>query len=198
MDNEKQTDTSKDELMLVNRIYGLSSDYKPEDIVNIPTKYAYSNMKLRSSILEPLENLIDDTASEGYTFVVSMGYRTYKEQKSLYNSYAKSYGKSEADSFVARPGHSEYETGLSFDLEPYKYVKKVKDVKTSAEYQWLRDNAYRYGFIFRYITYCFSCFDNITVRVSKSGTSTSRGFDPLTSPTTPTNSSWFIIRSARL
>lgn len=150
MENEKQTDTSKDELMLVNRIYGLSSDYKPEDIVNVPTKYAYSNMKLRSSILEPLENLIDDAASEGYTFVVSMGYRTYKEQKSLYNSYAKSYGKSEADSFVARPGHSEYETGLSFDLEPYKYVKKVKDVKTSAEYQWLRDNAYRYGFIFRF------------------------------------------------
>ena len=150
IDNSKQTDTSKEELMLVNRLYGLSSDYKPADIVSIPTKYAYNNMKLSNSILEPLYNLIDDAASEGYTFVVSMGYRTYKEQKTLYNSYAKSYGKSEADEFVARPGHSEYETGLSFDLEPYKYVKKVKDVKTSAEYKWLRENAYRYGFIFRF------------------------------------------------
>ena len=149
-DNEKQTDTSKNELMLVNRLYGLSSNYKPDDIVDVPIKYAYSNMKLKRGILENIENLIDDAANEGYTFVVSMGYRTYKEQKSLYNSYAKSYGKSEADEFVARPGHSEYETGLSFDLEPYKYVKKVKNVKTSAEYTWLRENAHRYGFIFRF------------------------------------------------
>ena len=149
-DNEKQTDTSKEELMLVNRLYGLPSDYVPSDIVTVPIKYAYNNIKLKSSILEKIENLVDDAANEGYTFVVSMGYRSYKEQKSIYNSYAKSYGKSEADQFVARPGHSEYETGLSFDLEPYKYVKKVTNTKDSEEYKWLRENAYKYGFIFRF------------------------------------------------
>ena len=136
--------------MLVNRIYGLSSDYVPEDIVKVPIAYAYSNIKLKSSILENIESLVSDAKAEGYTFVVSMGYRTYKEQKNLYNSYAKSYGKSEADLYVARAGHSEYETGLSFDLEPYKYVKKVKNIKSSEEYKWLRENAYKYGFIFRF------------------------------------------------
>ncbi len=150
LDNMKLTDTSKGDLMLVNRIYGLASDYQPEDIVTVPTKFAYSNVKLKNSILENIENLVDDAANEGYTFVVSMGYRTYKEQKNLYNSYAKSYGKSEADEYVARPGHSEYETGLSFDLEPYKYKKKVKNIKDSDEYKWLRENAYKYGFIFRF------------------------------------------------
>ena len=136
--------------MLVNRLYGLNSSYAPQDIVKIPSRYAYDNMKISNSILENIESLIEDARSEGYTFVVSSGYRTYKEQKALYDSYASSYGKSEADTYVARAGHSEYETGLSFDLEPYKYSSNVKDIKESNEYLWLRDNAHKYGFIFRF------------------------------------------------
>ena len=149
VDNEKETDTSKGELMLVNRLYGLKSDYAPEDIVKLPIKYSYSGIKLSNSILGSLESLIDDASAEGYTFVVSYGYRSYKEQKNLYNSYASASGKSEADQYVARAGHSEYETGLSFDLEPYKYSTKEKE-KNSPEYTWLRENAYKYGFIFRF------------------------------------------------
>ena len=122
MDNERETDTSKEELMLVNRMYGLDSKYTPEDIITIPIKYAYSGIKIKNSILDSIISLIDAAKEEGYTFVVSYGYRTYKEQKKLYDSYANSYGKASADEYVARPGHSEYETGLSFDLEPYKDI----------------------------------------------------------------------------
>jgi D-alanyl-D-alanine carboxypeptidase len=147
---ERETDTSKGELMLVNRLYGLNSEYTPEDIVTIPSKYAYDNIKISNSILENIQEMAEDAKAEGYTFVVSSGFRTYKEQKSLYNSYASSYGKNEADKYVARAGHSEYETGLSFDFEPYKYTSKVSDIKTSAEYLWLRENAHKYGFIFRF------------------------------------------------
>ncbi len=150
IDNAKQTDISKGELMLVNRLYGLSSDYVPEDITTIPIKYAYDNVKISNSILDSITSLIEDAKAEGFTFVVSSGYRSYKEQKKLYNSASSSYGKSEADEYVARAGHSEYQTGLSFDLEPYIYTKKVKKVKDSSEYKWLRENAYKYGFIFRF------------------------------------------------
>ena len=150
IDNEKETDTSKGNLMLVNRLYGLNKEYVPENIVKIPELYAYSGMKISNDILENVISLIEDAKEEGFTFVVSSGYRTYKEQKSLYNSYANSYGKSAADEYVARPGHSEYETGLSLDIEPYKYTSKVKNVKDSEEYKWLRENAYNYGFIFRF------------------------------------------------
>lgn len=150
MDNERETDTSKEELMLVNRMYGLDSKYTPEDIITIPIKYAYSGIKIKNSILDSIISLIDAAKEEGYTFVVSYGYRTYKEQKKLYDSYANSYGKASADEYVARPGHSEYETGLSFDLEPYKDMSKVKNIKELEEYSWLRDNAHKYGFIFRF------------------------------------------------
>ena len=150
MDNERETDTSKEELMLVNRMYGLDSKYTPEDIITIPIKYAYSGIKIKNSILDSIISLIDAAKEGGYTFVVSYGYRTYKEQKKLYDSYANSYGKASADEYVARPGHSEYETGLSFDLEPYKDMSKVKNIKELEEYSWLRDNAHKYGFIFRF------------------------------------------------
>ncbi len=148
LDNEKETDTSKNELMLVNRIYGLNKEYVPDDIASVPTQYAYSGKKLRQVVIDAIIMLCDDAKENGFTFVVSDAYRTYKEQEKLYNSYAKSNGKSEADKIVARPGHSEYETGLSFNLVPYN--KYYKTPKLSEEYLWLKDNAYKYGFIFRF------------------------------------------------
>ena len=148
IDNEKETDTSKNELMLVNRLYGLSEDYKVEDIVDVPTKYAYSGKKISQSILDNIIDLCESAKTEGYTFVVSDGFRSYKDQNDLYNSYANNYGKMEADKIVARPGHSEYETGLSFNLEIYG--KNYDNYEVSPEYIWLKDNAYKFGFIFRF------------------------------------------------
>jgi D-alanyl-D-alanine carboxypeptidase len=148
LDNMKDTDISKNELMLVNRIYGLSEEFVPEDLVEVPSKYAYSGKKLSQSVLDEVIKLIDDGKNQGYTFVISDGYRSYKEQKDIYDSYADYYGMSETDTFVARPGHSEYQTGMSFDLKPYNKV--IDDVSNNEEYLWLRENAYKYGFIFRF------------------------------------------------
>ena len=147
LDNEKETDTSKGSLMLVNRIYGLPSDYEPDDIVDVPSLYAYTGKKISNSILNDIISLIEAGKEEGYTFVVSDGYRSYKEQENIYNNYKNSYGESEADIYVAKPGHSDYQTGMSFDLMPYNKV--IDNPSESDEYKWLKDNAYKYGFIFR-------------------------------------------------
>lgn len=146
-DNEKKTDISKGELMLVNRLYGLESDYEPDDIVDVSSQYAYSGVKISEKILDNIIALIEDASSEGYTFVMSDGYRSYKEQETIFEKYKNAYGYNEADKIVARAGHSEYQTGISFNLVPlYKNYDKPKE---SDEYKWLSDNAYRYGFIFR-------------------------------------------------
>lgn len=147
MDNEKKTDTSKGSLMLVNRIYGLPSDYEPDDIVDVPSLYAYTGKKISNSILNDIISLIEAGKEEGYTFVVSDGYRSYKEQENIYNNYKNSYGESEADIYVAKPGHSDYQTGMSFDLMPYNKV--IDNPSESDEYKWLKENAHKYGFIFR-------------------------------------------------
>ncbi len=148
IDEEKDTDTSKGILMLVNRLYGLNKEYEVGDIVDVPVKYAYNGKKLSNILLDDLKNMCDEASQSGYTLVVSDGYRSYDEQEKLYNSYVSSNGRSEADKVVARPGHSEYETGLSLDLVPYN--KNYDTPKASEEYIWLRENAHRYGFIFRF------------------------------------------------
>ena len=134
IDNMKDTDVSKGELMLVNRIYGLKSDYEPSDIITVSSQYALSGVKISESIMDDITNMILAAKEEGYTFVLSDGYRSYKEQEKIFNQYKDSWGIEEADRLVARPGHSEYQTGLSFDIVPYYYVESVDDVKKSKEY----------------------------------------------------------------
>lgn len=147
IDNMKEADTSKGNLILINRIYGVDSDYEVDDIIKVPVQYAYSGVKISESILDDIIMLIDAAKENGYTFVLSDGYRSYKEQEKLYNSYKNSAGIKEADRVAARPGHSEYETGISFNIVPYNKV--YESPKESEEYKWLYDNAYKYGFIFR-------------------------------------------------
>ena len=146
-ENVKETDTSKGNLMIVNKFYGLPSDYEPE-LVLVSSTYAYANKYVSSAIYDDLVGLLDAARGNGFTLVVSQGYRSYAEQEETYNNYKSSYSTREADEFVARPGHSEYQTGLGVDIEPYN--KNVEDVTQSAEHKWLINNAYKYGFILRY------------------------------------------------
>ena len=170
LDNEKETDTSKGNLMLVNRLYGLSKDYEPEDIIDVPVSISYSGVKISKSILENIEELIEAGKEAGHTFVLSDGYRSYEAQKKMFESYKNSYGYEEADKNVARPGHSEYQTGISFQIVPYNKV--FDKPRESTEYLWLKDNAYKYGFIFRYPEdkKDITLFDSYTWRLRYVGT----------------------------
>ena len=134
--------------MLVNRLYVLSKDYEPDDIIDVPVSISYSGVKISKSILSNIEELISAAKDEGYIFVLSDGYRSYADQEKMFNNYKNSYGYEEADKNVARPGHSEYQTGISFQIVPYNKV--FDKPRESEEYKWLKDNAYKYGFIFRY------------------------------------------------
>lgn len=148
IDTTYKTDISKNELMLVNRLYGLESNYKPEDLMDAPLDYSLAGVQISRQAMEAAIPMIEEAKKVGYTFILTSGYRSYKDQERIYNSYVDSYGMSEADELVAKPGHSEYQTGLSFDLEPYGVV--ITDAKSSEQYLWLKENAYKFGFIFRF------------------------------------------------
>lgn len=93
-----------------------------------------------------------------------------KHKKKMFESYKNSYGYEEADKNVARPGHSEYQTGISFQIVPYNKV--FDKPRESTEYLWLKDNAYKYGFIFRYPEdkKDITLFDSYTWRLRYVGT----------------------------
>ena len=116
--------------LIANKTYSLPSDYNPG--VD-PTAYA------------ALMDMFAGAASEGVSLWVASGFRSYDTQNWLYNNYVAMDGKAAADMYSARPGHSEHQTGLAFDLNV------VADYFAwTVEGVWLANNCWKYGFIIRY------------------------------------------------
>ena len=95
-----------------------------------------------------------DASSIGYNMWIQSGYRSYDYQKDLYNGYVKRKGQAAADKSSARPGSSEHQTGLAFDIcvkdatGTYPCISSA--FNDTAPAKWLAANAYKYGYILRY------------------------------------------------
>lgn len=145
--NMSEVDTTKNELMLVNKYHYLSDTYVPDDLVDISTSYAYDNNQIRSIAYDDMKSMFNAAKEAGYILIVNSSYRSYEWQKTVYNSRKVQYGLNYADKYVARPGNSEHQTGLALDIVEYGSSAEFKD---SEAYTWLSANAYKYGFIERY------------------------------------------------
>ena len=150
---EFNTDTSKDTSMLVNKYYLLGSDYEPNDLVTISQTYSWGDQgsqKTRKVTYDAFLEMWNSAKEEqGYYLMVSSSYRSYNEQEIVYNNYKDKKGQKYADGIAARPGSSEHQTGLSLDIFSKLNSNKntFKDTETA---KWLKDNAYKFGFILRY------------------------------------------------
>lgn len=140
-------------LVLVNKFYYLPENYERADIEPISLQYAYHNNKAATIVIENFELMRQDVEDElGIHLMVNSSYRPYSDQEEIYNEYKKKSLKY-ADSYAARPGHSEHQTGLSIDLTSleHPYINNTEDsFDKSAEYEWLKNNCHKYGFILRY------------------------------------------------
>lgn len=149
-DYDIDTDTKKDYLMLVNKYYHLNSDYSPSDLVNISNQYYYGEgHKIRSIVYDAFIDMWNQAKEDGITLIINSSYRTYEEQQAVYDEYKNSRGTTYADSIAARPGYSEHQTGLSLDIFSTEYTTTA-NFKDSPAHNWLKENAYKYGFIQRY------------------------------------------------
>ena len=130
--------------MLVNKHYSLTSDYKP-DLVrldNCSTDEHY----LTKEAKEAWDKMCKAAAKDGYALDVTSSYRSYSDQVATEKYYLKLYGQNYINKYVARPGFSEHQTGLSLDVKS----KKGSPFKTTKEYTWMVNNSYKYGFILRF------------------------------------------------
>lgn len=82
---------------------------------------------------------------DGISLFVKSGYRSYIDQKIIYNGYVARDGQQAADRYSARPGHSEHQTGLAFDLN-----STSTSFEHTPEAKWIAANCHKYGFIVRY------------------------------------------------
>lgn len=134
------------ETMLVNKYRNLKDDYAPE-LVNIDLEYSSDdNQKATKDTVEAFINMAEDMKKEGLYIIANSSYRSYKEQEEIYNLYTKKYGGQYAKEYAALPGYSEHQTGYVIDI-----ANKDHDIfDGTQEFQWLKKNAYKYGFILRY------------------------------------------------
>lgn len=136
-------------LILVNSQNKIPEDYEVELTELKNDKY------VDSRIYPDLQNMFNDARAEGIYPEVTSGYRTTEKQQSLMDQKidaykAEGYSDSEAEElasqWVAEPGTSEHQLGLALDINADNTGKSTnQDV-----YDWLYNNAYKYGFILRY------------------------------------------------
>ena len=94
--------------------------------------------------------LFSDAKAEGHALKVASGYRSFADQRYIYNGYAAQSGKEAADRFSARAGHSEHQSGLAFDVNLPDLDQLLTSFGDSPVGKWIAENAHRYGFIIRY------------------------------------------------
>lgn len=115
---------------------------------SLPSAYGH---QLREEPTEAARTMFADAKSAGYNLIVGSGYRSYSTQQTIFNNYASQYGEAKANTFSARPGQSEHQTGLGFDVARADRKCFIDDCFGSMpEAKWIAENSYKYGFIVRY------------------------------------------------
>ena len=153
LDKEIYTDTRPStnlntNYLLVNKFNYLDSNYIPENLELLDNSYAKSGIYLVKEAKDNIEKLISDAKNDGMNIRVISAYRSYSYQENLYNNYVKNDGVENADTYSARPGYSEHQTGLVVDVT--RAFDDFNNFENTDEYNWMLDNAANYGFILRY------------------------------------------------
>ena len=119
-----------DGTLVVNKSYSLPADFNPG---------------LDATCEAQFYKLQNDAAAAGLDIYLSSGFRSYDLQNEIYNNYAARDGVEKADTYSARPGYSEHQTGLAID------VNQIDDTFIGTpEAIWLEEHCHEYGFILRY------------------------------------------------
>ncbi|WP_210139720.1 M15 family metallopeptidase [Staphylococcus sp. GDY8P120P] len=125
-----------DEILVVNKDISLPAHFNPGE-----------NEVAR----EALHKFLNDGNKKGYHLSSASGFRSYQTQEQLFNRYVQRDGKAAANKYSAKPGHSEHQTGLTYDIVSENTDTNFKtSFGKTEEGQWIKHNAHKYGFIIRY------------------------------------------------
>lgn len=139
---------------LVDPIYRLPKSYMPPPTLT-STDYANvrGNEKLRRVVIGDLKDLVRAAKADGVRLKIVSGYRSWSEQKYLYEREVENLGVEQGRLSVARPGHSEHHLGTAIDFgspDDSKQAWNYDDWGNTAAGGWLRQNSWRFGFLLSY------------------------------------------------
>ena len=134
--------------ILVNKYNHLSEQYIPKDLELVSNEHSTGNVQLVKEAKNQFEIMSSSAKKENLNVIAFSGYRDYTYQKNLYNTYLQKDSQEKVDTYSARAGYSEHQTGLSVDI--YNGIYDYNNFEQTKEFKWLKDNAHKYGFILRY------------------------------------------------
>lgn len=133
---------------LVNKYYYLREDFLPDNLEELSEEYSKGGIYLVKEARDAFVNLVIDAKKENLTIRAISAYRGYTYQENLYHNYVLQDGVELADTYSARPGFSDHQTGLAVDID--NTVVNYNNFDTTKEFTWMMEHMEDYGFILRY------------------------------------------------
>ncbi len=118
-------------ILLVNKSYLLPESYSPGGLL--------------PEVKSAFDDMVAAAAGDGIKLYVVSGFRSYGTQEYLYESYLKRDPQETVDTYSARPGASEHQTGMAIDVN-----RCSSSFAGTPEAIWLAEHCAEYGFIVRY------------------------------------------------
>lgn len=144
-----------DILVLVNKEHALPNHFEPHDLVVPDVRFPFAEddpkKQLRKEAADALEELFRAAEADGiYLFAVS-GYRSYERQEAIFAANVEKHGEDHANTFSAKAGESEHQTGLVMDVTSQEVgFDLLTEFGESEAGKWLEQHAHEYGYIIRY------------------------------------------------
>ena len=139
-------------LQKYSRVYFLNENYYPERLAQIDEEYLLDpddDEFFHARAMEHLEDLMEEAEDEGLDLKITSAYRSFDEQVDLKGQYLQTYGEG-ANTFSADQGYSEHQLGTAVDFTTPEIGALTEAFAETEEYEWLLENAHRYGFILSY------------------------------------------------
>lgn len=152
-DLQKIVSTDKELLAKYSKVYFLNENYVPKELTYIDTKFTFEKTRqyqFSAKAYPFLNRLLVDASGANLNLLVASAFRSFKEQSGLKSSYRMTFGTTAANKFSADQGYSEHQLGTAVDFTTPAVGASFKNFDKTAEYTWLTNNAYKYGFILSY------------------------------------------------
>lgn len=149
---DKLSKTDEELLQKYSKVYFLNENYIPSNIKQIDTDYVLDGKGLQffhGDAMSFLEDMLDEAEDDGIDLKIVSAYRSFDHQQELKGQFTTVYG-SGANAFSADQGYSEHQLGTTVDLTTPDVGGTFVSFAQTEAYEWLLDNAYKYGFTLSY------------------------------------------------
>lgn len=139
-------------LQKYSRVYFLNENYRPERLTQIPEEWVLEGRKdqyVHDDMWPFLEDMLERAERDDIDLRILSAFRSFDEQNELKGQFTQQYGTG-ANTFSADQGYSEHQLGTTVDIVDPETAAATQAFAETAAYEWLQDNAHRYGFVLSY------------------------------------------------